>query len=58
MYIYVFTDKAPDEPQLTYVSEDTEVSVGHDLRLFCEAFVGKCSRTVSDNFLYSSLICT
>lgn len=43
-YVHTITlkvyDKAPDEPQLTYVSEDTEVSVGHDLRLFCEAFVG------------------
>ncbi|CAG9833842.1 unnamed protein product [Diabrotica balteata] len=33
-------DRAPDDPQITYLSEDTVLSVGENLRLFCEAFVG------------------
>lgn len=33
-------DKIPDDPKITYVSNDKEVSVGQSVRLFCEAFVG------------------
>lgn len=30
----------PDDPKITYISENTSVSIGEPLRLFCEAFVG------------------
>ncbi|XP_050307071.1 single Ig IL-1-related receptor-like [Anthonomus grandis grandis] len=34
-------EKLPDDPQITYVSEDREAFAGDPLRLFCEAFGGK-----------------
>lgn len=37
--LYVL-DKAPDDPQITYLSDDTRIFVGDKLRLYCEAFVG------------------
>lgn len=33
-------DKLPDEPKITYVSNDMEVFAGDAMRLFCEAFGG------------------
>ncbi|XP_056635583.1 uncharacterized protein LOC130444478 isoform X1 [Diorhabda sublineata] len=37
--LYVL-DKAPDDPQITYLSDDTKIFIGDKLRLYCEAFVG------------------
>lgn len=34
-------DKAPDEPKVTYLSNDQEIQKGNPVRLFCEAFVGQ-----------------
>ncbi|XP_018328506.1 interleukin-1 receptor accessory protein-like 1 [Agrilus planipennis] len=33
-------DKVPDDPKITYISNDVEVAQGQPARLFCEAFVG------------------
>nr|CAI5827225.1 unnamed protein product [Callosobruchus analis] len=34
-------DEVPDDPKITYISQDTSVRVGDSLRLFCEAFGGQ-----------------
>lgn len=39
--VFFFLDKVPDDPKITYISKNMEVSVGQPARLFCEAFVGK-----------------
>ncbi|KAK9888777.1 hypothetical protein WA026_001002 [Henosepilachna vigintioctopunctata] len=33
--------KVPDEPKITYISGDVEVARGENIRLFCEAFLGR-----------------
>ncbi|KAK4878947.1 hypothetical protein RN001_007093 [Aquatica leii] len=32
--------RLPDDPKVTYISDNTQVQVGQSIRLFCEAFVG------------------
>ncbi|CAH0557087.1 unnamed protein product [Brassicogethes aeneus] len=39
--MFVVFDKVPEDPKFTYISEDKKIAVGHDLRLFCEAFAGR-----------------
>ncbi|KAJ3655157.1 hypothetical protein Zmor_014294 [Zophobas morio] len=34
-------EKIPDDPKITYVSQDSRVRLGQNLRLFCEAFAGR-----------------
>ncbi|KAF5281564.1 hypothetical protein FQA39_LY05099 [Lamprigera yunnana] len=34
-------ERVPYDPKITYISEDTEISLGQSIRLFCEAFVGR-----------------
>ncbi|CAH1130268.1 unnamed protein product [Ceutorhynchus assimilis] len=34
-------DKLPDDPKITYVSQDMEAFAGDNMRLFCEAFGGR-----------------
>lgn len=41
MQISLVLDKVPDDPKITYISNNIESPVGHPARLFCEAFVGK-----------------
>ncbi|VEN56486.1 unnamed protein product, partial [Callosobruchus maculatus] len=40
IHLKVF-DEVPDDPKITYISQDTSVRVGDSLRLFCEAFGGQ-----------------
>lgn len=41
MILFFVSEKVPDDPKITYISRDTNVAVGQNLRLFCEAFAGK-----------------
>jgi interleukin 1 receptor accessory protein-like len=34
-------EKIPDDPKITYVSQNSQVPLGQNLRLFCEAFAGR-----------------
>ncbi|XP_049822334.1 interleukin-1 receptor accessory protein-like 1-A [Aethina tumida] len=34
-------EKVPDDPKVTYLSDNKEVILGQELRLFCEAFAGR-----------------
>ncbi|XP_060518044.1 X-linked interleukin-1 receptor accessory protein-like 2 [Cylas formicarius] len=34
-------EKLPDDPKITYISQDKEIVLGESMRLFCEAFAGR-----------------